>query len=356
MTGSAVGLESLLSSVADKPISLVRLARLLLAKGHHSQARQLCARAVAMAPNDAEVGAVTAEILSHGVPRWHWTILQDSARNMAYEEALRRAIRPASRVLEIGTGSGIVAMMAARAGAELVVTCECNPAVAEVASEIIACNGFADRVRVVAKHSSDLAVGVDFDTPVDVLVSEIVSNQMVGEGALPAVEKAVRRLACPGARVIPARGIVRVALAEYRDPHPQRIGMVDGFDLSRFNRLADPYYRISVGDERLSLRSKPCDLFCFDFQSGGPFPEAKAAVVLSALGGIVNGIVQWIRLEMDEEGWYENRPTVGATSAWAAMFYPLKCSIEMPEGDMLTVCGAHDRLSLLIWAEVSDAQ
>ena len=356
MTGRAAGLESLLSHVADKPMPLARLARLLLAKGQHNQARQLCARAVAMAPDDAEVRIIAAEILSHEVPRWHWRILQDRARNMAYDAALRRAIRPGCRVLEIGTGSGLVAMMAARAGAARVVTCERNAAIADVASEIIAGNGLADRLRIVAKHSADLAVGVDLDEPVDVLVSEIVTNEMVGEGVLPAIEQAARRLIRPDAQIIPARGIVRVALAEDRDSHRQQIGMVDGFDLSRFNRLAGPCYRISVGNERLTLRSNPGDLFCFDFQSGGPFPEATAAVPLSASGGIVNGIAQWIRLAMDEDGWYENRPTVGTSSAWDVLFYPLQRPIEMAAGDKLTVCGAHDRLSLRIWAEAPEVR
>jgi type II protein arginine methyltransferase len=355
MSGRAAGLESLLSHVADRPVALARLARLLLAKGHDNEARQLCARAVAMAP-DGELRALAAEIFSHKVPRWHWPLMQDYARNTAYDAALRRAIRPGCRVLEIGAGSGLLAMMAARAGAAQVVTCECSPAVAEVASEIIACNGFADRIQIVGKHSADLAVGVDLDEPADVLVSEIVSNEIVGEGVLPAIEQAARRLVRPDAQIIPARGIVRVALAEDRGLHRQQIGMIDGFDLSRFNRLAHPCYQISVGNERLTLRSNPGDLFRFDFQSSGPFPEATAAVPLSASGGTVNGIAQWIRLEMDEDGWYENRPTVGTSSAWAVLFYPLQRPIEMAADDKLTVRGAHDRLSLRIWAEAPEVR
>jgi type II protein arginine methyltransferase len=355
MTGSAASLESLLSHVADKPVPLARLARLLLAKGQDNQARQLCARAVAMAPGDPEVRTLAAEILSHGVPHWHWPMMQDGPRNLAYAAALHRAIRPGYRVLEIGTGSGLIAMMAARAGAAQVVTCERNAAIAEVASEIIACNGFTERVRVVAKHSADLAIGVDLEKPANVLVSELVSINMISGGVLPAIEQAVRRLVRPDALIIPACGIVRVALAEDRDLHHQRIGIVDGFDLSRFNQLAVPYYPISVGNERLVLRSEPGDLFRFNFQSGGPFPEATAALSLSALGGTVNGIAQWIRLEMDKNDCYENQPTVCTSSHWAALFYPLRSPIDMAAGDTLTVYGAHDRLSLRIWAEDTGA-
>src|SRR5262249_50725933 len=148
----------------------------------------------------------------------------------------------------------------------------------------------------------------------------------------------------PGAPAIPARGVVRVALAEDREAHRRQIHIVEGFDLSAFNRLAPPSYRISVGSKQLMLRSAPGDLFRFDFESGGPFPEARAAVSLSSTGGSVNGIVQWVGFELDEEGRYENLPHVGAVSAFAALFYPLQRPVELAAGDTLTVCGAHDRL------------
>jgi protein arginine N-methyltransferase 7 len=158
----------------------------------------------------AEVHAIAAEIFSHNVPRWYFHMVRDNVRHRAYEMALRRAIRPEFRVLEIGTGTGLIAMMVARAGAAEVVTCEHNPAVAAVASEIIVRNGFADRVRVVVGILPISKSGLISPGPLT------CSSGMHCAGALPTMEQAVRRPIRPGTPTIPARGVVRVALVEDR--------------------------------------------------------------------------------------------------------------------------------------------
>lgn len=356
MTDSTATLEILLSRAADKPVLLARLAQLLHTKGQIERARGLCTQAVALAPGSGEVRALAAEVFSNGVAGWYFPMVQDRVRHAAYEMAMRRAIRPGCRVLEIGTGTGLLAMMAARAGAAEVATCESNPVVAATASEIIACNGFADRVRIIVKSAADLEVGTDLSDRADVLIWDVLRSNMIGAGALPIMEMAARRLIRPGASVIPARGTIRIALAEDREAHCRRMQTVEGFDLSPFNRLAAPTYTILVGDERLALRGEPGDLFCFDFQSGGRFPEARSTTSLTATGGCVNGIAQWIRFQMDEEGWYENPPSVGAISTFGVVFYPLKRPIEMAPGAKLTVSGAHDRQSLRIWADTAADQ
>ncbi len=67
--------------------------------------------------------------------------------------------------------------------------------------------------------------------------------------------------------------------------------------------------------------------FDFDFQSGGPYPASDATAVLTSEGGQANGIVQWIALQMDEEGWYENAPDRGgAFSAWDTVLLAVRGS------------------------------
>ena len=351
MAELASKIAALMPLAEGNPAAMIQIAHLMRKDGQWERAIALCHKALALAPNDAELVGRVDRFLSREVPAWHFSIVRDDARNAAFAAALGRAVRPDSRVLEIGTGTGLLAMMAARAGAAEVMTCEMNPAVAAMATDIVARNGFADRVRVIAKHSNALDVEADLGGRVDILVSEIVSNNLLGQNVLPVHERAVRMFLKPGGHVIPAHGIIRVALAEDLRNDCELLGTVDGFDLSAFNRLFPPVRSIQVGHERLKLRGQPTDLFNFDFGASEFCAPARTSVSCVSTGGRVNGIVQWIALEMDAETRYENYPALGATSCWAALFLPLRHPIEPLPRQEIRVFGSHDRHRPWIWCD-----
>ena len=330
--------------------ALATLAQQLHARGEKARAAELCAQALASSPLDGESRRIVAEILSADVPQWHFNIVRDMARNEAYEAALRRVVFPGCKVLEIGTGTGLLAMMAARAGAGEVITCESASAIAAAAQEIIERNGYAGRVRVLNKHSNQLDVQADLGGPADILVSEIISDNLLSEGVLPTHEYAIRHLIKPGAKILPARGRVRIALADDDDWERARMDWIAGFDLSPFNRLIHPYQDCDVGSGRLVLRSEAADLFNFDFTSGGPYPEATAHITLTAQGSRINGVAQWIALDMDGLNSYENRPEPGTHSSWQAVFHRFEEPLQIVPGEAVSICARHNRSALRIWA------
>jgi SAM-dependent methyltransferase len=97
--------------------------------------------------------------------RWMWAMLNDHERNAKYEDAIRLAVQRARRkagedgavrTLDIGMGSGLLSLMAARAGADSVVGCEMVPAMAEAAARIAGEDKSGGVVTVFAQRSSDL--------------------------------------------------------------------------------------------------------------------------------------------------------------------------------------------------------
>lgn len=343
--------SALLRKVEGRPEAMLRFAAILRKNGQHDEAHTLARRASALAPDDPLVRHLAKEFLSDGVPDWHFILVRDAVRNAAYDAALRRAIRPGMRVLEIGTGSGILAMMAARAGAAEVVTCEMNPIVAETARKIVAANGYADRVRVLHSHSDKLDAARDLGGRMDLLVSEIVSNDLLSEDVLPAHERAVRELLKPGAQVIPARGTIRVALAQNFDEKFAAVSHVDGFDLSAMEEWRSPVLRVKSLSDQIALRSMPGDLFTFDFAGDIHAAAQTQSVACRATGGRADGILQWIHLALDDATTYENGPDSTHYSCWAMRFHTFARPLETRDGDIVTIRGAHDRHHVRLWVD-----
>ncbi len=342
--------ELLLPRVRGNARGMMRLVELLRGAGDEAGAVDLCYEAMALAPDDTEVISLGRSFLASMVPGWHFNLIRDEPRTLAYEAALIRNIKPGMRVLEIGAGTGVLAMMAARAGAAHVYTCEANPAVARTAAEIVAANGFADRVTVLAKHSTAIDVDADLGGRADMLVSEIVSNDVLGEEVLPSHEHAIEQLLVPGAPVIPRAAMARVALADH-DRQRHRLGAAYGFDFSAFNHLARAVYRVPIEDKRLRLLSDPADLFRFDISSGAYTNDARASIELTATGGQVTGVIQWLVLDLDEAGGLEAGPGMTAFSNWAMMFHAFPEPIETVPGQKVVIHGMHNRRRISIWGD-----
>jgi predicted RNA methylase/Tfp pilus assembly protein PilF len=313
-----------------------------------SDARMAYERALQVEPSHEDAQRNLQGLLADQVPGWHFSMLADNGRNHAYETVLGRLVQPGDRVLDIGTGSGLLSMMAARAGASEVIACEREPAIAEVARTIIARNGYADRVKVYATDSKLLQLGKEVAEPVDLIVSEILDVALLGEGMLPSIRAALRSLAKPDAKVIPAAATVMVQLVELPESQYDRgLYNVEGFDLSEFER-----FRQSSGQKTLFLCadhdygcSEILPLRRFDFLKPGVARTAQRperfCIRFENVGNRnIDGILLWFELELDALTIRSSGPG-GHFEHWGQAFYPL--SPQPEPGVAVTIhCEMHD--------------
>lgn len=341
--------QGLIAAAAGRPHSLALLAVKGQRLGENELARQAAYQALALAPDDPEVVAHCHAVIAAGVPAWHSPMMRDEPRNLAYQQAIDRAVRPGMRVLDIGSGSGLLAMMAARAGAASVVSCERSGAIAEVAREIVARNGFAGCITVLHRDSLALDVQADLGGPVDLVISEIIGKDVVCERVLPSLVDAAQRLLKPGGQMLPAAAEARVALAHWTG-HLDVAARDDqcGFDLTPFNRLSKPRWSVPIGDRRLALRSPADTVLRLDLAATGGHP-LTGSVALRADGGPVNGVVQWVGLQLDEQGWFDNAPGHGRTSSWACLFTPFAETVHPAPGTAVTIAARVLSDRLLLW-------
>lgn len=136
-------------------------------------------------------------------PGPHIAMLEDRVRTSAFLAALDEVIGGEDVVVDIGTGTGVLAVGAARAGARHVYAVEATP-LAEHAREVVRANRLADRVTIVEGWSTR----VRLPERADVAVAEILGSDALEERVLPVLLDARKRLLAPDARLIPS--VIRI--------------------------------------------------------------------------------------------------------------------------------------------------
>ncbi|HVJ40713.1 MAG TPA: tetratricopeptide repeat protein [Dongiaceae bacterium] len=307
------------------------LAQVLHDQDKPAESLALLQDAVRRFPDDRDLGFALRLQLSSMVPGWHIPMINDAERNEAYDAALRRAVKPGSIVLEIGTGSGIVAMMAARAGAGQVVTCEVLPALAEAARETIAQNGYAERITVIGKKSTQLELGKDLSEKADVFVSELVNIGMLAPNMLQILAHARRNLVKPEAAIIPAAARVYAALLEcplLAAINP--VGEIAGFDMRNFDKFRSPAYaQIDLAADPHRLLSAPFDVLDFDFRVDMPTAGSLQLAIRVTQDGLVHGVAFWFDLFLDDAVTYRSS-SPARSNHWkqAAEFFPTPIAVQ----------------------------
>ncbi len=128
----------------------------------------------------------------------HRTMICDRVRTEAFRRAIGSVVRPGDIVLDVGAGTGILSLFAARAGAARVYAVE-RTTVAVLAQELAAENRVAEIVQVVHGDVMD----IELPEPVDVIVSEWLGGFGIDEGMLAPVIAARDRWLKPGGVMIP---------------------------------------------------------------------------------------------------------------------------------------------------------
>jgi len=130
----------------------------------------------------------------------HRLMLRDTARTHAFDKAIASTVRRDDVVLDVGAGSGILSLFAARAGARRVYAVEATR-VARVARQLALANGVGNAVQVIEAPMEEARL----PEPVDLIVSEWLGAIGVDENLLGMVLVARDRWLKPQGRLVPRR-------------------------------------------------------------------------------------------------------------------------------------------------------
>lgn len=284
----------------------------------------------ALAPVDARAAARSA--IAQSQMRG---MLADAARCGKYAAAVSTAVAAAAarrggapvRVVDIGAGTGLLAMFAARAGAAVVDAVEMFQPMADVAREVVRANALEAACTVYGgAKSTDMSV--EEHERYDLVVSEIVDSALLGEGILPVLEHARKHLLTPDAASVPASATLFAQLVEspalfarWHDLEPTDSAASSGEDTGSRPAAEFPFFRSSAAkrcnggsrvfpvhlaalppDDRVPL-SAVFEVFAFDFSRGSP-PQSRNIVldIPATRAGVPHAVVTWWDLDLSGDG------------------------------------------------------
>ena len=280
------------------------------------------------------------------VPRWHFEMLNDEPRNAAFEKALANAVTEDTIVLDIGSGTGLLAMMAARAGAKETITCEMVALLADLARETIARNGLAGRIVSLNEKSTSLVVGKQMSCKANLLVTETVNGALLGEGIVYSIAHAKANLLTEDAQIIPCGATVYGMVVESsRLRNFNSVRRAAGFDVSLINRFAtEGNYPVRVAAFEHTRLTDPFEVFHFDFANGTIVPERKTITVPAKRDGMGHCIVFWFDMHLDQAISISNEP--GSIGHWEQAVQCLERDVPIRAGEMIAIEVEHDCSSI----------
>eukprot|EP00747_Dinoflagellata_sp_TGD_P185745 gnl/TRDRNA2_/TRDRNA2_42442_c0_seq1.p1 gnl/TRDRNA2_/TRDRNA2_42442_c0~~gnl/TRDRNA2_/TRDRNA2_42442_c0_seq1.p1 ORF type:complete len:456 (+),score=95.19 gnl/TRDRNA2_/TRDRNA2_42442_c0_seq1:68-1435(+) len=240
------------------------------------------------------------ESLIEAVNDWHFAMLNDEHRNQFYWKAMEDRVK-GKRVIDIGAGSGLLSLMAAKLGSAKVLAIEASKDMVELAGLNTKRNGQDGIVRII--HSLSSSVRLKEEDKADIIVSETLGALMLGEGMLDYLADARKRLAKPDAAVIPAGGaqyavlISSTSLAMVSSVQAQS----HGFDLSAIGSLQDTGnlfftkqwgFRLNSMPDVKNMSARICILEVdFHATERGLIPPSKTFRLEALHDGVIHAVV-----------------------------------------------------------------
>lgn len=165
----------------------------------------------------------------------------DEVRTRSYMNAIiqNKHLFKDKIVLDVGCGTGILSLFAAKAGAKLVIGIDCS-GIIEQAKEIVRVNGFEDTVKLVRGKVEDVTLpeGVE---KVDIIISEWMGYFLFYESMLDTVLVARDKWLVEGGLLFPDKATLYMCAIEDGEYKDEKIAFWDnvyGFDFSCVKKLA----------------------------------------------------------------------------------------------------------------------
>ena len=332
--------EEALKLLPDNSLLLTSYGTQLFLTGTNMKKAEAALRAAVVAdPLNIEAKDRLENLCSTLLERWHFPMLNDKVRNSRYQAAISNLVSSGfSSVLDLGTGTGLLSLMACKAGAVKVFACESSEVMVATAKDVLLANQ-EERVRLIPKLSSEMNSS-DIPERLSLLVTETFDSGLLGEHCLESLRHAIENFMTPDFRVLPRAAnfyIVPIQSKHIRDEisfSKENIGYLSSSntrvlsDLTSEADREDPYLTedLSAISGKYKFLSSPQRLFSVDFQS---IPEIQNLIegqmfsldFTADMDGECDALAGYFDLVLDEDNVISTG--VEDKSCWDQVIFPV---------------------------------
>jgi protein arginine N-methyltransferase 1 len=266
--------------------------------------------------------------------------VDDHNRTDAFARAIAEIVRPDDVVVDVGTGFGLLALLAARQGAARVYAIEQGPYL-ELARAIAQDNGLANRIVWVPGNSASVVI----PEQADVVISETLGQLALEEYTVEYLFDARQRLAKPDSRMLPQElrlSLQPVEVTSLRSHWQTTYGPawtdVAGFDLRRLRQAvlaneALPYVVHDITErDRLLGPGVEVARFRLGVDTSSRFLRKVSCPVETA--GMVDGLLATFDVELSPSVTLSTHPSAPRTH-WRQVVFPIVPARLVSPGDVV---------------------
>jgi SAM-dependent methyltransferase len=271
--------------------------------------------------------------MSYASVTGHRTMALDRVRNDAYAAALGTVITPDSVVLDLGAGTGIHGLIAARLGARRVYLVDPEDIIS-VAEEVARANRLEEVVRCLHGRIED----VEIDEPVDVIVSALTGNFLLTEDLLPVLFHARDKFLKPGGAMVPSAALMEAVPVAAPAVHTREIAAWSdeqhGVQMEPARGYAANALHYRWDRQDVTFLADPATIHRVDLSTDS-YQALHAEVEFEArTAGTCHGFAGWFDIRLGDR-WISTSPRAEPMH-WSPAFLPMDPPVALSLGDRLT--------------------
>jgi protein arginine N-methyltransferase 1 len=262
----------------------------------------------------------------------HREMIYDNVRTSAYCRAIEAAVKPGDVVVDLGTGTGLLALMAVRAGADKVYAIE-KTSIIEVAKANAKKVGGSNKIDFLMADSRN----IELPRKADVVVSEVIGHMVVEENMLDSMIDARDRFLKPNGILIPNSATMYFVPVDNEQLYRDEIGIwsaeVQNIDLSASKDFA--VNNIYVGEfKQEQFLSTPRSLSTLDLAGTTSLNMTFEGAFRVERDGLLHGLAGWFVAQLFGAVEISTAPSSPRTH-WQQCFLPVQTPIKVKTGDLV---------------------